>query len=115
MAGDVRRVAGLMARRTIPHLAVPFDVDGRGHAVVVDQDSEAELTQAVRVTVATRRGERLVVPQFGVPEFAFTSEDPSESVTEAIREWDSRVTETRVERVLGEDPGRWAVDVRFDA
>lgn len=48
----------------VPHLAVPFRIE-RGRAVVVDQDSEAEVLQCVEAVLRYRPGLRYDLPEFG--------------------------------------------------
>jgi len=54
----------------IPHLALPLRVID-GHLATVEQDSEADILQCVRVVLLTPRGARDELPEFGVPDQAF--------------------------------------------
>ncbi len=60
-------------------LAVPFRIEA-GRSVTVDQDSLEAVVQNVTVLLDTFKGERLMVPEFGV-------EDPTfQNIQEAIDE-----------------------------
>lgn len=52
-----------------PRLALPFRVVGR-RAVVVEQDSEAEILQCVESVLSYRRGQLAYDPDFGAPDQA---------------------------------------------
>lgn len=70
------------------HFAFPFTIDGS--AAVVSQDSAAELQQNVVVLVLTEVGERLEVPEFGIPDPTFRTEVDTASIVEAAEMWDER-------------------------
>jgi len=55
---------------TIPHLAFPFRLTGRG-ANVLEQDTLEEIAQGVQVLVTTRLGERQELPDYGTPDPVF--------------------------------------------
>lgn len=78
------------------HLAVPFQMEG-DHAATVEEGSIEEITQNVAVIVGTLRGQRLVVPEFGVGDPTFelgaASSDPADLETAAAR-WEPRAVLT---------------------
>lgn len=81
-----------MAVPDVPHLAVPFQLSGTRAATVQD-GTEDEVRQNVAVLVATRPGERLCVPQFGLPDPTFGpgGRTPSSAVLEAaVARWEPR-------------------------
>ncbi len=85
----------------IPHFAFPFRFGADGAAQVVNQDDAQEIEQGVVVLVLTELGERLEVPEFGVPDLAFTNDLDLTTISEAAAEWDERA-----EVVFREDRGR---------
>lgn len=75
-----------------PHFAFPFRWTSAGRAAVVEQGSDAEIEQNVRVLLLSHIGERLEVPEFGVEDQTFRSEIDEAAVRLAATEWDERVT-----------------------
>lgn len=74
----------------IPHFAFPFRwVAGR--AAVVEQDSDREVEQGVRVLMLSHVGERVEVPEFGVPDQTFQERIDEVVVQRAAADWDERV------------------------
>lgn len=75
-----------------PHFAFPFQRHPtRGHVVVRDQDSDAEVDDSVVVLASTNPGERLDEPGYGMPDFAFSENGVDETVVAAvIRKWERR-------------------------
>lgn len=73
-----------MARVAVPHLAIPFRFGGNGHAVVVEQDSDADVEACVEAIVRTPLGARAELPTFGVDDGAFSGGLNSDEVIEAI-------------------------------
>lgn len=76
----------------IPHLAVPFALDGRGHARTVEQDTVAEVGQCVAVLLATRPGDRLIVPGFGIDDPTFDTGVDVDLIVDAVGKWEPRAT-----------------------
>jgi phage baseplate assembly protein W len=77
-----------------PHFAVPFRIEGRQAAVVEDGSSE-EIRQNVEALLATRTGERLVVPDYGVsdPTFDLVSRAPDTGEIESVvARWEPRAS-----------------------
>lgn len=56
-------------------LAYPFTILPGGRVATVDQDSDAGHAQQLASLIATRLGERVLVPTFGVPDPAFSTLD----------------------------------------
>src|SRR5688572_10071540 len=78
----------------IPHFAIPFRVDASGSAVVVDQDSFEEIAQCVGVLFSTTKGQRIELPDYGVPDQVFTEQssvDTSE-LAGVVNQWEPRAT-----------------------
>lgn len=75
---------------TIPHFAFPFTIGQHGSAVVLEQDDPAEIEQNVKVLVQTEIGERLEVPEFGIPDPTFRVGIDLDALVGAAAEWDSR-------------------------
>lgn len=78
----------------LPHFDLPFrmepDATGRPRAVVVEQDSEREITNCVEAILRTPAGWRDDLPEFGVtdPEFATTS--PVDGFSAAVEQFEPR-------------------------
>lgn len=79
-----------MSNVEIPHFAFPFQFGRDGAVVVLDQGSHEEIEQNVKVLVRTELGERLEVPDFGVPDPTFSVGIDTEAIAAAAQEWDSR-------------------------
>lgn len=97
----------------IPHLAVPFDLDRRGHARTVDQDSPAEILQNVGVLLSTRPGDRQALPQFGVEDRTFDQIDDVEWLVDAVSEWEPRA-DVDVTVAAARQSGRFDITVEVD-
>lgn len=93
---------------SIPHLAFPFRFGLGGAAETVEQDTPEELEQGVKVLMLTELGERLEVPDFGVPDPTFRNEIDVASIAAAAREWDERV-----EVDLADEPDRINSMIRY--
>jgi hypothetical protein len=53
-------------------LSFPFRLDPTGRAATVQVGSDVEVNEAIAVLVSTMIGERLMVPEFGIPDPAFS-------------------------------------------
>lgn len=51
---------------SVPHFDLPLRFHA-GRAVVVEQDSPAEIANCVEVAARTRQGQRVEAPEFGLP------------------------------------------------
>lgn len=86
------------------HLAWPVVLDG-DHLATVDQDSDADVEQCIHVLLATRRGERVELPGFGVTEPTFSTNVDVGEIANAVAEWEPRALRTRVVESLDDlDP-----------
>lgn len=75
-----------------PHLKIPFQV-GTDHAVMtVEQDTIDEIAQCVSVLLLTTVGERLEVPDYGIPDITFNTTLPLATIRTAIERWEPRAT-----------------------
>lgn len=91
-----------MGRLSI-HLVIPFEIDGT-RAKTVDEASLDEVTQNVDVIVRTRRGERLMVPEFGIedPTFRLSQGTPDTGeLAAAVALWEPRAVLTFSHAVEG--------------
>lgn len=96
----------------VPHLAVPWRLDRSGRAAIVDQDTDAEVLQTIRVLLSTRPGERQAVPRYGVadPLFFDADEEPTlDELADAVAEWEPRATVELVDRAVDDLGGVGAV------
>ena len=60
----------------IPHLAVPFRVQG-GKVITVEQGSAEEIEQCVEACLKTPLGSRIDAPGYGVPDGTFRTQGAS--------------------------------------
>jgi phage baseplate assembly protein W len=75
----------------VPHFDRPFRIVGSS-AAVVEQDSDAELTNAARTILETEHGSREEMPEFGVSDLPFRdASDVSAEVLAAVRQWEPRL------------------------
>lgn len=91
----------------IPHFALPFRFEG-GRAVVVQQDSIDDVATCVEVILRYRQGDRVDLPEFGIPDPTFT-EGPIDlaAIERAVEKW-----EERADVLITEDPDRFDELVR---
>lgn len=79
----------------LPHLQVPFILQGDGTWAVWQQDTIDEVGQSVEVVCGTLPGERTVVPTYGLPDQTFTGPQPNVGViTRTIAAWEPRAQVT---------------------
>lgn len=84
-----------------PHFDRPFRLAGTRFAVV-DQDTDAELSNAAWAIASTTIGSRTDTPDFGVPDLPFRDpETVDQAVAAAVREWEPRL-EAEAESVLAD-------------
>lgn len=74
----------------VPHLAYPFHFGRDGSAAVLEQDSIDEITQCVEVFLRTEEGQRVELPDYGIPGFVFVDEIDTEFLTTMVEEWEPR-------------------------
>lgn len=77
----------------VPHLQVPFALNQDGSAAVIEQDTTQEVSQCVRVLLATMRGTRQYVPGYGVADPTFVGPDITD-IQAAIAKWEPRADAT---------------------
>ncbi len=103
-------------------LLVPFGLDDNGHAAVT-QDPDVQAMQHVKSIVATNPGERVMLPDYGVPvrEYMFKP-DPdlitlkiNRDVTIQVARWEPSVTVLGVRASPDSDFGVAEIDVDFTA
>lgn len=87
------------------HLTVPMTLSATGSYGCVDQDSPADVTSCVRVLLRTRVGERLEVPQFGVPDPTFMTAGQGWAgvLEQAVQRWEPRAAGAAIPVVINED------------
>ena len=74
----------------IPHFAHPFRFED-GRAVVVDQNSDDDVWTCVGTIVRYLKGDRLAVPDFGIPDPTFTEgRIDTEKIRVAVEKWEDR-------------------------
>jgi phage baseplate assembly protein W len=98
----------------------PVGVDkATGRIALVEH--EQDIAEALRIILATRQGERLMQPQFGstLHEYVFeragfdTAAKIQKAATDAIEEWEPRVTDVVVEARFPGEGGGFALDVSY--
>jgi phage baseplate assembly protein W len=75
----------------IPHFSYPFRLEGNSFAVV-DQDTPDDIVQSVEILVATRRGQRQELPDYGIADPLFEDGLDLQDITDAIADWEPRAT-----------------------
>jgi phage baseplate assembly protein W len=87
----------------IPHFSFPFRRTANGKTVeVVEQDMDDEILDCIEVLLTTERGERIELPDYGLPDPLFIQGGTSlEMVRQIIATWEPRAnaTVTRTELV----------------
>lgn len=74
-----------------PHFSLPFRRDPHGRCVVNEQDDDAEIVDCVEVLLATERGSRIEVPDYGIPDQVFLQGGADLTVVSgAIDRWEPR-------------------------
>lgn len=79
-----------MSSANIPHLAVPFRIDGTGTAAVVEQDSVDDVAQCVETLLRTFVGERLELPDYGIEDPTFETVVPVNELMAVVARWEPR-------------------------
>lgn len=91
-----------MPKPDIPHLRVPLRFKGNNPNLdLVEQDTEVEIAQCVEAILRHHIGHRPEAPEFGIPELAFTQQDPTadqnqRAVLNAVETWEPRADVTIV-------------------
>ncbi|HXI18848.1 MAG TPA: GPW/gp25 family protein [Chloroflexota bacterium] len=76
--------------------ALPFRFAG-GRAVTVPRDSRADVDGCLEALLRTELGQRLELPEYGVPDQTFRTNGPdAQPIRDAIERWEDRAT-VRVE------------------
>ena len=79
------------------HFAIPFRYDATGSAVVVQQDTVAEIAQCVKVLVSTPVGTRIEQFDYGIPDPTFSTEQHAVAdITAAVNRWEPRAAGTHL-------------------
>lgn len=76
----------------IPHFSFPFRRAATGKSVVVtEQDMDDEILDCLEVLLTTERGERIDLPDYGLPDPLFVQSGMSlETVQQVIATWEPR-------------------------
>lgn len=92
-------------------LSHPFRLTPAGHAATVEQGTDEGNAELLGALLLTRKGERELVPGFGVSDPAYAGFDPNEiAAAVSAHGPDVRIESVDVEPV---DAGLVLVDVRF--
>jgi phage baseplate assembly protein W len=76
----------------IPRLDFPVSYNGANPAQI-EQDSQEDILNCVEVVLSTREGERLEVPEFGLPDLTFNLQPLTLSLIEtALSRFEPRAT-----------------------
>lgn len=100
--------------------AFPVSVDPVSGRMKTAEDEES-IQQAVYLILMTRKGERVMRPEFGcgIHDFAFESMDfgtisrMEESVREALILWEPRIRDIEVDITSGEKEGMMEIHIRY--
>ena len=79
----------------IPHFTLPFRFrelgGGQITAVVAEQDSIDDIFSCVELIMSYRKGERIVMPDFGITDLTFSSPDiDADRIVSEVSEWEPR-------------------------
>lgn len=85
----MHRVVALMP--DVPQFKFPFQLNGAGSPVEIEQDGDTEILDCVEVVLRTLPGTRIDLPDFGTEEQAFLEggSDPAQ-ILSSIRAWEPR-------------------------
>jgi phage baseplate assembly protein W len=80
----------------VPHFAWPFRIDSTGSAAVVEQDTWEDVAQCVQILLTTVQGDRLELPDYGIPSPLFDTLDSFDStgILSLIDHWEKRAQAT---------------------
>lgn len=79
----------------LPHFSVPFAFGTNGQAVVVEQDTVAEVAACCRVILSCPVGHRPELPAFGLVEQEFRQGGPDpDAIRSALATWEPRADAT---------------------
>lgn len=79
----------------IPHFDLPFRFGLGGSAVCVEQDSVDNVENCVEALFRTEVGQRLEMPEYGIPDQTFTEGGPDPTaLATAIDKWEPRAAST---------------------
>lgn len=77
-----------------PELELPFTFFAGGGCAEIEQDSDAEIQQAVWCVLAYQVGQRADKPDFGLPDQTFVEGGADlNQIAEVIAEWEPRAVE----------------------
>jgi phage baseplate assembly protein W len=91
-------------------LAIPFRLTASGHPVMVDQDTADWRVQVVADLVATRPGERPMVPTYGVEDPTFAGLDLG-TVSSALSIWAPGIEVSEVNVSTANRTARYSIEV----
>jgi phage baseplate assembly protein W len=74
---------------SVPHLRIPFALDGTGAAETVEQGTNDEVIQCVAVLVGTRPGTRYFRPSYGITDPTFGGIN-TKALLLAAQKWEPR-------------------------
>ncbi len=98
-------------------ISFPFRADARGTFVTTDDRGDL-IAQEIADIIETRRGERVMVPDYGIPDYAFAVQNFSFGhrlayiLREQIKAYVPLVRDVEVKTVTDEE-GRAMVDIRY--
>ncbi len=80
----------------VPHFSFPFRRSNDGtRCVVVEQDMDDEILDCLEVLLTTERGERIDLPDYGLPDPLFTQGGANlELIRQVIATWEPRANAT---------------------
>ena len=98
-------------------ISFPFRADARGTFVVADRREDV-ISQAIADIIETRKGERVMLPEYGIPDFVFAVQNFSFGhrlaymLEEQIKAYVPLVRNVFV-KTTTDDEGRALVDIRY--
>lgn len=91
----------------VPRFKMPLSLGPTGSFQVVEQDSVEDVVQCVEALLLTLEGQRLELPDYGIPDPVFSTTLPLAEIQSRIEEW-----EPRAEILMQERPDLWEELIR---
>lgn len=96
-----------------PHFTFPFQRSASGIAAVQEQDSEEEIMDCVEVLLSTEIGERMELPEYGLPDQTFSQGGADiERVSGVVQKWEPRARHTITRTELTDLTDRVRISIR---
>jgi phage baseplate assembly protein W len=100
---------------SVKHFSFPFTLGPNKHARAVEQDSDDDIMGCVEAVCRTQIGQRIEVPEFGLPDQTFAEGGPDPTMVErAVETWEERCAAEVAVEVDGTDMTKYHLTVDVD-